>query len=338
MTLINRQLNLQKRPQGLIKDGDLVLVESDVRSLQDGEFLIKTQYLSLAPVMKFYMLDGAGIEDPLPIGSTIRGRGVGVVIDSKHKLYKPGDTVQGKFGWQEYVISKGEKYDMMYHVHTDGLSPSTALGVLGITGYTSYFGLYSIGNLKAGDQVLVSAAAGGVGCALGQLASIKGASAVGLTSTDEKCRVLVEKLGYRAAINYKTEHVSSRIEELFPNGIDVYFDNVGGEILDTALDHLNKYARVVMCGRISTYTDSLDEQSYHLKNWHKLGVARGSMTAFFIYDFEPHFEEARDQMIEWIKSGKLTYHEDILDGLESMPEALNRLYQGKNIGKQLVKI
>lgn len=338
MTYTNRRLTLHKRPQGLIKEDDLMLEEAAVPELKEGEFLIKTQYLSLAPVMKFYMINGAGIEAPLAIGDTMRGRGVGEVIQSKNSNYQPGDIVQGKFGWQEYVTSKGTADDMMYQVTTQGLSSSTALGVLGITGYTSYFGLYDVGELKAGDQVLVSAAAGGVGCTLGQLASAKGATAVGLTSTDEKCKILIEKLGYRAAINYKTENVADRIAALFPQGIDVFFDNVGGEILDTALGHLNKYARVVMCGRISTYTDSLAEQTYRLKNWHKIGVARGSMKAFFIYDYEPRFGEAKEQMIEWIKTGKLNYHEDVLEGLEKMPEALNRLFQGKNIGKQLVKI
>jgi len=338
MTLINRKLTINARPVGLIKSTDLRLEESEVRDLKEGEFLIKTQYLSLAPVMKFYMIDGAGIEAPLPIGSTMRGRGVGEIISSRNDQFKLGDIVQGKFGWQEYVISKGVADDMMYLVETDGLSSSTALGILGITGYTSYFGLYHIGELKEGDQVLVSAAAGGVGSIVGQLATIKGAEAIGMTSTDEKCSILVKKLGYKAAINYKTENVAEKLLELFPHGIDVYFDNVGGEILDLAINHLNKYARIIMCGRISTYTDSLKEQGYSLKNWHKIGVARAKMHAFFIYDYESQFHVAKSDMIRWIKEGKLNYQEDVLDGLDKMPEALNRLFLGKNIGKQLVKI
>lgn len=338
MSITNRKLTLNARPEGLIKDSDFNLEEETIRPLQAGEILIKTLYLSLAPVMKFYMIDGAGIEAPLAIGDTMRGRGVGEVIKSRHEAFSVGDIVQGKFGWQEYVISSVTAYDMMYHVNTHDLSPSTALGVLGVTGCTSYLGLYDVGELKENDIVLVSAAAGGVGSLLGQLAKIKGATAIGLSSKDEKCELLTNKLGYTAAINYRTEDVNQRISQLCPDGIDVYFDNVGGEILDIALTHLKRYARVVECGRISTYKRNLREQEYHLKNWHMIGATRSKMTGFFIYDYEPKFAEATQQMSQWIKEGKLVYQEDILEGLERMPEALNRLFEGKNVGKQLVKI
>lgn len=338
MAIKNRKLVLAARPTELIKDSDLNLVEETLRPLQAGEILIKTLYLSLAPVMKFYMIDGAGIEAPLEIGDTMRGRGVGEVVDSQNESFSIGDIVQGKFGWQEYVISSVTPYDMMYKVNTHGLSPSTALGVLGVTGCTSYLGLYDVGELKENDVVLVSSAAGGVGSLLGQLAKLKGATAIGLSSTDEKCALLTDKLGYAAAINYRKENVNERISELCPDGIDVYFDNVGGEILDIALLHLKRYARVVECGRISTYKKNLREQDYHLKNWHMIGATRSTMIGFFIYDYESKFADAIKQMSEWIKEGKLVYQEDVLEGLERMPEALNRLFQGKNIGKQLVKI
>ncbi len=338
MTLINKRLVLAARPSGLIKNSDFRMEEAKVPDIQDGEFLVKTKYLSLAPVMKFYMLDGAGIEKPLQLGETMRGRGVGEVIDSRHPDFQKGDFVGGKFGWQEYVVSKGTAYDMMYKFDVEGLSPSTALGVLGVTGFTSYFGLYHVGALKENENILVSSAAGGVGSSLGFLSKIKSGKVVGLTSTNEKKKLLTEKLGYDFAINYKIENISEQLDKYFPEGIDVYFDNVGGEILDLALSKLRRYARVVCCGRISTYKDSLKTQEYQLKNWHKVGSNRAKMEGFFIYDFEAQFAEAKKEMIGWIKEGRLKYQEDILQGLEKMPEALNRLFEGKNIGKQLVKV
>lgn len=337
--MVNRKLVLAARPHGLIKDTDLTLVESPIPDLQDGEVLIRTKFLSLAPIMKFYMIDGAGIESPLQFGETMRGRGVGEIIQSRNADFKVGDIVQGKFGWQEYVISDCKADKMLYQVPDNGLSPSTALGVLGMTGYTSYFGLYDVGKVKEGDNVLVSAAAGGVGCLVGGLAKIKGAKAIGLSSKDEKCALLKNKLNYHDTINYRKENLDKKLSELFPDGIDVYFDNVGGEILDTVLPHINRYARIICCGRISTYNDeSLKTQSYCLKNWHMVGATRSRMEGFFIYDYAKRIPEAYNNMLSWIKEGKLAYHEDIQEGLESMPQALNRLFEGKNVGKQIVRI
>ncbi len=333
----NNKLTLAARPGKFIKNSDFDMQSETLPSIKDGEFLIKVLYLSVAPVMKFYMLDGAGIESPMEIGDTMRGRGVGEVIESKHNDFSVGDIVQGKCGWQEYLICDGSSYHMMYKVNQRGLSFSTALGILGMTGFTSYFGLYDIGELRAGDKVLVSAAAGGVGSNIAQLAAIKGAQAIGLTSTDEKCQLLTEKLGYYGAINYKKEDVSQRIDHFFPDGIDVYFDNVGGKILDIALTKLRRYARIVCCGRISQYEDR-ENSNYNLVNWHKIGATRSKMQGFFIYDFENDFSKAEKEMAAWIKDGKLTYQEDVLEGLEQMPIALNRLFEGKNVGKQLVKI
>jgi NADPH-dependent curcumin reductase CurA len=314
------------------------LEEVELRPIKEGEFLIKVLYLSVAPVMKFYMQDGAGIEAPLQFGETMRGRGVGEVVESKNPDFNVGDIVQGKCGWQEYKICDGTPYHMMYKVKQRALPYSTALGVLGMTGFTSYFGLYHVGELKENENVLVSAATGGVGSNVGSLATIKGARAVGLASTDEKCRILTEKLGYYGAINYKKENVAERIDHFFSEGLDVYFDNVGAEILDIALSKIRRYARVVLCGRISQYKNKQDDSEYALQNWYKLGLNRAQMKGFFIYDFEPQFDEAEKEMSQWIAEGKLKYQEDMLEGLENMPNALNRLFEGKNKGKQLVKI
>ncbi len=333
----NNRLTLAARPGAYIDPSDFKLESVEIPSLKEGEFLIKVLFLSVAPVMKFYMLDGAGIENPMQIGDVMRGRGVGEVVQSKHPNYQVGDIVQGKCGWQEYVVCDGSPYYMMYKIEQRGLSYSTALGVLGMTGFTSYFGLYTVGALKEGDRVLVSAAAGGVGSNVGHLAKIKGASAVGIASTDEKCKMLVDKLGYTAAINYSKENISDALDHYFPDGIDVYFDNVGGEMLDIALTKLRRYARVVCCGRISQYTH-VDSSEYALKNWFRIGKTRSRMEGFFIYDFEEEFPKAEREMAQWIRDGSLTYQEDILDGLENMPIALNRLFQKKNVGKQLVRI
>ena len=333
----NNRLVLAARPKNRIQVSDFKMETVEVPPLQEGTFLIKVHYLSVAPVMKFYMLDGAGIENMLQIGDVMRGRGVGQVVESKHPDFRVGDIVQGKCGWQEYVVCDGSPYYMMYKVQQRGLSYSTALGILGMTGFTSYFGLFYVGELKKGDAVLVSAAAGGVGSNVGQLAKIKGAKAIGLASTDEKCKLLTEKLGYHAAINYTTDDVSARIDHYFPDGIDVYFDNVGAKILDIALSKLRRYARIVCCGRISQY-DDVQNSDYDLKNWHKVGANCAKMQGFFIYDYEQEFPKAEKEMAQWINEGKLSFQEDILEGLENMPVALNRLFERKNIGKQLVKI
>lgn len=335
----NKRLVLAARPSGLlIKKTDFRIEEVELRPIKEGEFLIQVLFLSVAPVMKFYMQDGAGIESPLQFGEVMRGRGVGKVIQSKHPNFQVGDIVQGKCGWQEYKICDGTPYHMMYKVQQRKVPYSTALGVLGMTGFTSYFGLYEVGQLKKGDNVLVSAATGGVGSNVGHLANIKGAKAVGMASTDQKCKVLTEKLGYIGAINYTKENIAERIDHFFPKGIDVYFDNVGGEILDIALTKISRYARIVECGRISQYEESLDKGGYALNNWHKIGATRSKMEGFFIYDYEKDFPKAEREIAQWIKEGKLTYQEDILEGLVNMPTALNRLFERKNIGKQLVKI
>ncbi len=334
---MNKRLTLAARPEKGIKVSDFKMETVEIPKLKKNEFLIKVLFLSVAPVMKFYMLDGAGIESPMKIGDTMRGRGVGEVIASNNAEFVVGDIVQGKCGWQEYVVCDGSSYHMMYKVSQRGISYSTALGILGMTGFTSYFGLYKIGALKKGENVLVSAAAGGVGSNVGKLARIKGAKAVGLASTDEKCKILTEKLGYHGAINYKKENVSERIDAFFPDGVDVFFDNVAGAILDTALTKLKRYARVVCCGRISQY-ENIDGTEYQLKNWHFIYKTRSKMQGFFIYDFEEEFPKAEKEMAQWIKDGKLTFQEDILEGLENMPVALNRLFEKKNVGKQLVRI
>jgi NADPH-dependent curcumin reductase CurA len=335
---VNRQWVLAERPVGrAVRESDFRLVESPLPVPGPGEFLIRTMYLSVAPVMRMYMLDGAGIEKPLAIGEVMRGRGVGEVVASNHPDYDVGDHVQGKLGWQEYSVSDGSPYFMMYKVRQRLVPLSTAAGVLGMTGFTSYLGLVDIGQPKRGETVLVSGAAGGVGSNVGWIARNLGCRVVGIAGSAPKCRALTEHLGYDAAIDYRTEDVPSRIRELCPDGVDVFFDNVGGEILDHALGALNRYGRVVSCGRIAEYLKPAAE-GYRLRNWHRIGRQRATMRGFFIYDLAEHFPRAERQMAQWIAEGRMRPMEDVLEGLEQMPRALMRLYEGQNLGKQIVRL
>ncbi len=332
-----RRWVVASRPDPDVREQNFRLETVPVPEPGPGEFLVRTLYLSVAPVMRMYMIDGAGIEKPLEIGDTMLGRGVGEVVGSRHPGYAVGDIVQGKLGWQEYALSDGSPWSMMYKVGQRLVPFSTALGVLGMTGFTAYLGLTEIARLQAGETVLVSGAAGGVGSSCGFVARNLGCRVVGIAGNEEKCRLLVGRLGYDAAINYRTEDVGERIGALCRAGVDVFFDNVGGEILDAALAHINRYARVVLCGRISQYLKS-DEEMYCLRNWWRVGKQRASMQGFFIYDLQERFGAAERQMAEWIAAGRMGYREDVLEGIEQMPRALMRLYEGANVGKQLVRI
>ena len=336
---LNQQWTLADRPVGReVRLSDFELVTRPLPPLRDGEVLVRTLYLSVAPVMRQYMLQGGAGERPLQLGETMRGRGVGVVIESRNPRFSPGDFVQGKLGWQEYSVSDGSPYFMMYKIEQRIAPLSTGIGVLGVTGFTSYLGLMRVGQLQPGDRVLVSSAAGGVGSSVAQIAKHHGASrVVGIAGSDEKCRLLVDRLGYDAAINHRSDDLSAKIGELLPEGFDVMFDNVGGETLDAALLHLRMDARVVLCGRISEYLGD-EEQPYALRNYQRLHKRYASLRGFFIYRMEPMFREAEQAMAEMIRAGALTHAEDILEGLARMPEALIRLYSGANQGKQLVRI
>ncbi len=330
-----RQWQMAAKPSGAVKFSDFKLVEAPLGQPGPGEFLIRTLYLSLAPVMRQYMIDGAGIEAPLQPGDVIHGRGVGQVVRSRHPDFHPGDLVHGKLGWQEYALSDGAEDKLMFKVHAADLPPSTALGVLGITGFSAYVGLFDIGQPKHGETVLISGAAGGVGSVAGQLARIAGCRTIGIAGSAEKCATLTGQLGFDVALNYREPGLEAAITAAAPDGIDVIFDNVGGPVLDAGLARINRFARVVSCGRISQYVDG---PNHALANWWMIGEYSASMRGFFIYDHRDRFAEAEARMAEWIRSGELRWLEDILDGFERMPEALVRLFEGRNIGKQLVHV
>jgi NADPH-dependent curcumin reductase CurA len=337
VSLRNTQWVLAARPQGAVKASDFRLIEAPLRPLEEGEFRIATLYLGVAAVMRNYMLNLERFERPLEIGDVMHGRGVGRIVESRHPGWRVGEIVHGKLGWQRYAIADGSPYFLMFKVRQRVAPVSTALGVLGLTGFTSYLGLVDIGAVKPGDHVLVSGAAGGVGSNVGQIARNLGASALGIAGSSEKCTLLTSRLGYRAAINYREQDVESEIGRSLPEGIDVFFDNVGGEILDAGLAHLRRHARVVLCGAISQYLNGV-ERPYALRNAFAIFEKMARMEAFFIYELEAHFERAEAQLAEWIGAGRLQYQEDILEGLEQMPTALIRLYEGRNLGKQLVRV
>ncbi len=332
---VNRAWVLAKRPTTQIEEDTFSLEEQAVPEPDDGEFVVRVCYLSLAPVMRSYVIDGGVVEDPLPIGATMMGRGVGYVINSRHPDFDVGDVVHGPFGWQEYACSDGT--GRVFKMKAWGKSISSGLGVLGLTGFTAYFGLFDKGKPQPGENVLVSGAVGGVGSVVGQLARIGGARPVAICGSDKKCRLAVAKLGYAAAINYRTENVAERVAELFSNGIDVYFDNVGGDILETAIDNMAENGRIVICGAISQYT-SEDGRKYGPSNYFEMVYKNVSMNGFHIYSYKDRYSEAEARMASWMDEGQLVGLEDGMQGLEQMPAALIGLFSGANIGKRIVKI
>ena len=333
---INQQWLLAARPEGNVKSSDFRFHRTPIEAPGDGEMLVRTQYLALAPVMRMYMLEGGGgPEAPLELGDVMHGRGVGQVIDSNHPDFATGDIVHGQIGWQAYKLTQATPQERFFKFNANDIPVSTALGVLGMTGFSAYCGLVTVGEPRAGDTVVVSGAAGGVGSIVVQLAGILGCRVIGMAGTAEKCAWLTDALGIDAAINYRSDDVAARLDEYCPGGIDLYFDNVGGEILDLCLLRLAWDARIVLCGSISEY---LLDQPFGPKNYTWLGKKRGSMRGFFVYNHQDAFSEAEQAMAQWIREGKLKYTEDILEGFEQMPEGLHRLYAGKNRGKQLVRV
>jgi len=332
---INRQWCVAAKPLGAVKESDFCLKESATPNINADEFLVRSKYLSVAPVMRRYMIDGAGIEKPLDIGDVMIGRGVGEIIKSNNPSWPVGTIVQGKLGWQDLSVHNGAADSLMFKVVQRAVPISTALGVLGMTGFTAYCALKDIGKPKKGEVAVVSGAMGGVGTIAVQVARLMGCRVIGIAGGAQKCAMLKDKLGVDDTIDYKTEDVSKALSTIAPEGVDIFFDNVGGSILDGVLEHINRGARVISCGRISQY---LTDKPYALKNWHAIGANRAVMQGFFVYDYHPMFAEAEHVMAGWIEKGALTYQEDVLEGLQAMPKALIRLYEGKNIGKQVVSI
>jgi NADPH-dependent curcumin reductase CurA len=330
---INRQWLLANRPAGEPGESDFEMVESPVPEPGDGEFVGRALYLSVDPYMRGRMRDVKSYAPPAALGAVMVGGTVSQVIASKNPAFAEGEIVQGNFGWQEYAVSNGSDVRTV----DAALAPvSTALGVLGMPGMTAYFGLLEVGQPVAGETVVISAAAGAVGSVVGQIARIKGCRAVGIAGGAEKCAYLTDELGFDAAVNYKAvPDLSTALAEACPDGIDVYFDNVGGATLDTVLSLINLHARIAICGMISEYNLTAPELAP--RPTRALLVNRARMQGLLVHDWADSRAEGIAQMAAWISEGKLRYREDVIEGIENMPKAFLRLLRGENFGKQLVK-
>ena len=333
MDLMNHQFQLAARPVGLPKPGDWHYTEGPVPEPGDGEALVKVLYVSLDPAMRGWMNESRSYIAPVGIGEVMRAFGAGRVIASNDSSLAVGDHVTGLFGVQEYAVVNARA---AWKADTQLAPLPTFLGTLGMPGMTAYFGLLDIGAPADGDTVVVSGAAGAVGGVVGQIAKLKGCRVVGIAGGPEKCRYVVEELGFDAAIDYKSEALGEALAGHCPDGIDIYFDNVGGDILDAALAHLARHARVVICGAISQYnaTDAMRGPSNYLA----LLVNHASMTGFVFSDYLDRVPEAATEMAGWLAAGKLTAREDVAEGLENFPDTLLRLFRGENTGKLLLKL
>jgi len=332
MSETNLQILLAARPQGLPRASDFETVERPVRPPDDGEVLVKNVYLSLDPAMRGWMDDRKSYLPPVRLGDVMRGLTIGVVEASRHAGFAAGDRVTGVLGWQRYATVAAEQLDKL----PPQVPLRLAMGPLGMTGMTAYFGLLDVGRPKEGETVLVSGGGGAVGSVVGQIAKIHGCRAVGIAGTAEKCRWMTEDLGFDAAIDYKTADLGEALRSACPDGVDVYFDNVGGEILDAALARINRGARVVICGAISQYNAT--EGVRGPANYLALLVQRARMQGFIVFDYARRYAEAQKAIGGWIAEGRIQARDDVVDGLENAPAALLRLFDGRNVGKLLVRI
>lgn len=335
MTDVNRVITLAAHPEGMPKESDFNLIEEAVPDLEDGQILIRTKWLSVDPYMRGRMSGVRTYVDPFEIGKVIQGGSVGEIVTSKHPNFNFGEVVHGMWGWQDYYVSDGSDVQKL----DPNLAPvQTALYVLGMPGMTAYFGLLDICDPQPGETVFVSGAAGAVGSLVGQIAKIRGCRAVGSAGTDEKVRFLTEECGYDAAFNYKTEKdYLAKINELCPKGVDCYFDNVGGAMTDAVFANLAQFGRVSLCGVISQY--NLEEPEMGPRSTYSMLLIRQAKAqGFIVTQFQNRFPEGIKQMAQWLKEGKLMYREDVMEGLENTPMAFISMLQGKNVGKQLVKV
>jgi NADPH-dependent curcumin reductase CurA len=333
MDAVNHQFRLAARPQGMVGREHFDYVEEPVPELKDGELLVKVLYISLDPAMRGWMAEGRSYIPPVEIGEVMRAGTVGRVVESRGQKLAVGDHVSGWLGVQEYAVCDE---NAVFKVSTDAVGLATHLGALGMPGVTAYFGLLEVGVPKEGETVVVSGAAGAVGSVVGQIAKIKGCRVVGIAGGPEKCRWIVEELGFDAAIDYKAQDVNVALREHCPEGIDVYFDNVGGDILDAALARLARGARVAICGAISQY-NNLDAMRGP-SNYMSLLVNRARMEGFVVIDYMSRAPEAVREMLGWIAEGRLVAREDVIEGFESFPDALAKLFAGENVGKLVLKV
>jgi hypothetical protein len=334
MSPINRKIVLAARPVGLPKESDFQIVEIPTPTPDDGQVLIKSIYISVDPYMRGRMRDAKSYVRPISIGEVMSGGMIGKIVESRHNGFPVSEYVEGMLPWQEYSVSDGSG---LRRIDSDLAPLSTALGVLGMPGFTAYFGLLDICDPKPGETVVVSGAAGAVGSTVGQIARIRGCRVVGIAGSDEKIQYIVDELGFDAAFNYKTVwDYRSKLAELCPNGIDAYFDNVGGPITDAVFTLINSHARISVCGQISQYNLEKPEPGPRLLPY--LLVKQAKAQGFLVFQYAARYDESRAQLADWLRAGKLKHREDIVQGFENTPRAFIGMLQGQNIGKQLVQV
>ncbi len=333
---VNRQWVLARRPHGMVTRDNFEYREAPLPEPGDGDVLLRNLYLSFDPTQRGWMEDRESYLPPVQIGEVMRAGSVAQVVTSRHPDFSEGDLVQTTGGWQDYLVAAPGTGIMGLSRLPDGVPPTLALSVLGVTGLTAYWGLLDLGEPRPGQTVLVSGAAGATGSVAGQIARIKGCRVVGIAGGPEKCRWLTDVAGFDAVIDYKSENVDQRIGELCPDRVDVFFDNVGGDILEAALNHINMRARVVLCGGISSYNAT--EPVPGPANLMNLVVMRARMEGFIVIDYMDRSAQAVADLVAWMEQGLLKHQEDVQEGFDNIPDTLNRLFTGRNLGKQLLKI
>jgi hypothetical protein len=328
----NQQVLMQSRPQGWVTEENFKLVEADVVKPAQGQVLIKNQYLSLDPYMRGRMSPSKSYVKSLEVGEVMTGEAAGEVIESRHPNFNAGDKVVARTGWQTYAALPGEE---VRKVDAGKIPLSYFLGMVGMPGCTAYFGLSEIGQPKAGETVVVSGAAGAVGGIVGQISKLKGCRVVGIAGGRSKCDYVTSELGFDACLDYKSGDLFENLRAAAPKGIDVYWDNVGGEITDMALAQANVFGRFVVCGMISQYNAT---EAYGIKNYRSILVNRIKMQGMIVFDWASRYPEAWSQLAAWVSSGKIKYRETMAEGLANAPRAFIGMLKGDNVGKQIVRL
>lgn len=333
MSHMTKQIKLAKRPIGTPTKEDFDFCEAPIGTPADGEVLIRTVYISVDPYLRGRMQDAKSYVAPFKLDEVITSGIIGQVVQSKSDQFSKGDVITGNLGWQEYSVAN-EK--MVRKIDPSVAPVTTNLGIIGMTGLTAYFGLLEIGKPKEGETVVVSGAAGAVGSTVGQIAKMKGTRVVGIAGTEEKCHYLLNELGFDAAVNYKKGDVPSALANACPDGIDIYYDNVGGKISDAVFPLLNKFARIPVCGAISSYNNVEIDMGPRVQG--ALIKTSALMKGFTVGDYADRFTEAGTELAAWLNEGKLKYKETITEGFDQILDAFLDLFKGANLGKQLVKV
>ncbi|RYX92708.1 MAG: NADP-dependent oxidoreductase [Comamonadaceae bacterium] len=337
-SLVNHQVRLASRPTGAATRANWDFTTEPVSEPAEGGVLVKTLSLSLDPAMRGWLNEGKSYIPPVGIGEVMRAGGIGRVIASRNPAFAEGDTVSGTLGVQEYVLIAGDQVrrNGLFKIDTRMGSITQWMNVLGMPGMTGYFGLMDVGQPKAGETVVVSGAAGAVGQTVGQLAKIKGCRVVGIAGGKAKCDWVVNELGFDACIDYKAGNVKAGLKEHCPKGVDIYFDNVGGEILDDVLTRIGRGARIIICGAISQYNNTTPVQGP--KNYLSLLVNRARMEGIVVFDYADRYPVAIAEMAGYLKEGRMKSREDVVEGLDTFPETLGKLFSGENFGKLVLKV